>query len=537
MVTLHPPPSDVSPQAPVPWRAYCGVPSLGRACLLAAALSALLGGTSAPRADGLEERLAALASPTESAAADLREQIASLLQLPCLRSAQVGVRVTRLRDGRVLFDRGSDASLQPASTLKLITAAAALQRVGPEYTFKTRFASRALLEGGVLNGDLVVVGGGAPDLTPERLWYATRALAQLGLREVRGDLVADESYFDDDRRPRGWPAATVDRAYNAAVGALSFNFNVVSVEVRPGTAVGERPHARLSPLAAGLDLVNAANTSASRSDLRVLVRRHEGRDQMLLRGSIRRGSRPLTLHRSVADPAAYALGALRELLAREGVTVTGGLRSGRAPEGARDLYVLESQPLSQILFMMNKMSNNMMAESILKTLGAQEAGPPGTTAAGLGVVRSYLNEIGVDTGAVRLADGSGLSRENHLPAAALVRVLEEMPRRFASWPEFLASMPIGGVDGTLDERMRGGLERRVRAKTGRVSGAVTLAGYAHNEDGDMLAFAVFVNHVRCGFPRVVEQVDRLALALAASRNPEEAASAEGGSTPPLAGRP
>ncbi len=505
------------------------------ACLAASLVAAAAALPARARAAPAAEDPAA-AAPGSPGPGPLASRLSTLIDLPCLRNAQIGIRVTRLRDGKVLFARGSDSALQPASTLKLITAATALHALGPEFTFKTRFLSSAPLEDGVLRGDLVVRGGGAPDLVAERLWFAARALARAGLREVRGDLVADESYFDDERRPAGWPAPSVDRAYNAPVGALSFNFNVVSVEARPGESVGQRPLARLSPLAAGLDLVNVATTSASRSDLRVQVRRHEGRDQMVLRGAIRRGSRPLVLHRSVEDGALYALGALRELLAREGVVVSGGLRRAAAPEGARELYALESQPLSQILFLMNKNSNNLMAEAILKTIGAEDTGAPGTTAAGLRVVRRFLDAMGVDTGGMRLADGSGLSRHNHLPAATLVRVLEEIPRRFSLWPEFLASLPIGGVDGTLDERMRGDLVRRVRAKTGRVAGAVTLAGYAHNDDGDLLAFAIFVNRLRCGFPRVVEQVDRVALALAASRLSEDPLTPDTAATAPATGR-
>ena len=469
------------------------------------------------------------------ALAGIDAQLASLLELPCLRSAQLGVKVTRLRDGKVLFEKGADQGLQPASTLKLMTAAAALRTLGPEFTFKTRFVAAAPVQNGVLNGDLYVKGGGAPDLIAERWWYAARSLARAGLREVRGSLVADESYFDSERRPPGWPAPDVDRAYNAPVGPLSFNFNVVSVEVRPGETVGSPPLAHLSPLAAGLDLVNAATTSASRSDLRVQVRRQRGHEQLILRGSLRRGSPPLTMHRSVEDPPGYALGALRELLSREGVVVTGESRRGVAPAGARVLYTLDSQPLSQILFMMNKMSNNMMAESILKTMGAEDSGPPGTTAAGVRVVRRFLDEIGVDTGGLRLADGCGLSDQNHVPASAMVALLGEMPRRFSVWPEFLASLPIAGVDGTLDERMRNA-GRRVRAKTGRIAGAVTLAGYAINEDGDLLAFAVLANRVRCGFPRVVEQVDRLALTLAASRT-EDSLAGRASTAAPLGGRP
>jgi D-alanyl-D-alanine carboxypeptidase/D-alanyl-D-alanine-endopeptidase (penicillin-binding protein 4) len=482
--------------------------------------------------------LAGASSPTE--AAGLPEQLAALIDLPCLRSAEVGIKVTRLRDGQVLFERGSEEALKPASTLKLITGAAALSILGPEHTFKTRFLADGPLEDGVLRGNLVVIGGGAPDLTAERLWYAARSLARLGLREVRGDLVGDDSYFDSQRRPRGWPVASNDRAYNAPVGALSYNFNVVSIEVRPAAEVGQPPSARLSPLGAGLELTNTATTSASRSDLRVGVRRHQGRDLMLLRGAIRRGSPPLVLHRSIEDPTLYTLGALRELLAREGIAVRGALKSATAPEGAHELYTLESQPLSQLLLMMNKKSNNMMAETLLKAMGAQESGPPGTSAAGLRAVRRARREIGVDTGGMRLGDASGLSHETHLPTSVLVRVLEEMPRRFAAWPEFLASLPIGGVDGTLDDRMSGDLARRVRAKTGRIHGVVSLAGYASNGDGDLLAFAVLVNRVRCGFPRVVEQVDRLALAIAGSRSdgtPSRAAAAAARPAPPDSPQP
>jgi D-alanyl-D-alanine carboxypeptidase/D-alanyl-D-alanine-endopeptidase (penicillin-binding protein 4) len=141
----------------------------------------------------------------------------------------------------------------------------------------------------------------------------------------------------------------------------------------------------------------------------------------------------------------------------------------------------------------------------------------------------------VDTGGLRLADGCGLSDQDHVPASAIVALLGEMPRRFSVWPEFLASLPIAGVDGTLDERMRNA-GRRVRAKTGRIAGAVTLAGYAINEDGDLLAFAVLVNRVRCGFPRVVEQVDRLALTLAASRT-EDPLAGRASAAAPLGGRP
>ncbi|MEE9230773.1 MAG: D-alanyl-D-alanine carboxypeptidase/D-alanyl-D-alanine-endopeptidase [Acidobacteriota bacterium] len=476
-----------------------------------------------------------LTASTSTPASDLADRLQILLNLSCLRSAQIGMKVTRVHDGQVLFERGSSVGLRPASTLKLLTAATALHELGPEFTFKTRFLSDAPLRDGVLEGNLIVQGGGAPDLVAERLWYAARALSRLGLREVRGDLVADETYFDRERRPPGWRSPKVRRAYNAPIGPLSFNFNVLTIEVTPGETPGATARASLAPLVAGQELVNHATTSSSRSHLKFEARWKGGREQWILGGRIRKSSAPIRLHRSVRDPGLYALGALRDLLAREGITVQGNLRSAAAPEGARALFVLESQPLSQVLVLMNKMSNNMVAETILKTLGAEDTGMAGTTEDGLRVVHRFLEEIGVDTTEVILADGSGLSTKNLLPAGALVQILEEIPRRFSVWPEFLSSLPIGGADGTLHKRMEGLAERRVRAKTGRISGTVTLAGYVENKDGELLAFAILVNRIRCGYPRVTEQVDRLALALANSRTADVTELSSG--TPSPTGSP
>jgi D-alanyl-D-alanine carboxypeptidase/D-alanyl-D-alanine-endopeptidase (penicillin-binding protein 4) len=337
-----------------------------------------------------------LAASVSSPASDLSGRLEMLLRLPCLKNARIGMKVTRVHDGKVLFERGSALGLRPASTLKLLTAATALHVLGPEFTFKTRFLSNAPLHDGVLDGDLVVQGGGTPDLVAERLWYAARALSRLGLREVRGDLVADETYFDRERRPPGWRSPKVRRAYNAPIGPLSFNFNVTTVEVRPGEQAGSPVHVSLSPLTAGQEIVNHATTSKSRSDLRLAARRRGGREKWVLSGRIRRGSAPVRLHRSVSNPGLYTLGALRDLLTREGITVQGGVRIAAAPRDGRELFVLESQPLSQVLLLMNKMSNNMIAETILKTLGAEDTGTAGTTADGLRVVHDFLEEIGID---------------------------------------------------------------------------------------------------------------------------------------------
>lgn len=444
-----------------------------------------------------------------------------------LARAQLGMRVIEADTGRVLFNHNAERPLKPASNMKVITSAAALSALRPEYVFNTVFmASARPAADGVVRGDLYIKGYGSPGLVGEQWWLMAREIRARGITRVEGDLVGDDTWFDSRDRPEGWPSANEDAFYNAPVSALSADFNAITIVVRP-TNEGAAPEVFLTPFSSFFKVVNHAVTRGARSNLRVGRLFSEGQNTIVVEGNISSRSAPSVSYRSVEQPTLYALAAFREAAAKEGITIKGITRRGTAPEGGVRIYEHESRPLSELVRTMNKMSNNYMAESFLKTLGAESAGPPGTTEKGAAAVMSFLQKLGADTTGLRINDGSGLSHEDRLTASSLAAVLLDMYRDFESYPEFMASLPIGGVDGTLDRRMVGGpAQRRIRAKTGHLNGVSSLSGYAFTQQGKVLAFSILVNagggqdvwKVRRG-------IDRLCSAMVESDLPAPAASA------------
>jgi D-alanyl-D-alanine carboxypeptidase/D-alanyl-D-alanine-endopeptidase (penicillin-binding protein 4) len=417
--------------------------------------------------------------------------------------------ITLLPDGPTILARQADRPLRPASTLKILTSAAALALLRPEYVFETEILADGPIDGaGTIAGNLYLRGSGTPDLVGEGFWLMARRLASLGLRRVEGDLVADDTYFDAVRRPAGWPAPGADSWYNAPVGALSCNFNVVTVRVDPSPIHGARPDVTLEPISGFFQLLNRATTTAGPSSLRVSRAYEEGQNTLVVGGTIRRGGGPITFNRSVEDPPLYAAQALREIVRGEGIEIGGRNTTGTVPTAARPLLRHPSRSLGVLVRDMNKNSNNFMAETLVKTLGAQFASVPGTTQNGLEVIASWLSGIGIDLAGVRLADGSGLSDDTLVPARVIADVLRHAWRDFETGPDLVASFPIGGADGTLDERF-GGEEgrRRVRGKTGRIAGALTLAGYGANRDGRAFAFVVLANRPRGTIEAVHRAID------------------------------
>ena len=510
------------PFFPVPphWRF---VPA-GAAVLLwlLGSLPALPAGAAAPAAVAPAAVVPAAVAPAvpeaPAAPVPLADRLAPLVRAPALSPEDTGVAVLLLPEGRPIFTRQADRPLQPASTQKILTTAAALALLKPEFVYRTRLFADAPIDGsGTLAGNLYVQGAGAPDLVGESWWLLARRLAALGLRRVEGDLVADESYFDAVRRPPGWPQPAADSWYNAPIGALSCNFNVVTVTVDPSPFLGARPDLTLEPAASYFQVLNRAVTTSGPTALAVSRSFEGGRNGLVVSGSVRRGSGPSVFHRAVEEPALYALTAFREIARGEQIEIAGGLTVGAVPEKAREIHTHESRPLGALARDMNKNSNNFMAEMIVKTLGAQFVETPGTTAGGLEVIRNYLAGLGLDLTGARLADGSGLSDENRVPARLLAEVLARARADFEIGPDLAASLPIGGADGTLDERFGGeGSRRRVRAKTGRIAGALTLAGYAANRDGRVFAFAVLANRPRGTIDSVHRAIDRIVDEIAGS---------------------
>jgi serine-type D-Ala-D-Ala carboxypeptidase/endopeptidase (penicillin-binding protein 4) len=468
-------------------------------------------GAPPPRENPTAEAPAAANTP-------LAERLTALAASPVFHPQDTGIAVVALPDGRSVFERNAARPLRPASTMKILTSAAALALLRPEFVHETRvWADGPIDTAGVLTGDLYIEGRGAPDLVGEAWWLMARRLAAQGLRRVEGRLVGDESWFDAARRPPGWPAPTADSWYNAPIGALSCNFNVVTVRIDPSPLLGGRPDLTLEPSASYFQVLNRARTTAQTGDVRVDRAFEDGRNQLVVDGTVRRGGGTVVVNRAVEEPALYALSTFREVARSCGIEIAGAVQTGVVPAGARVLYRHESKPLGALVRDMNKNSNNFMAEMLVKTLAAQFAEVPGTTAAGLGMVRTWLAGIGLDLSTTVLADGSGLSDDDRVPASLLAAILARANADFEIGPELMSSLPIGGADGTLADRFPADeVRRRVRAKTGRVAGALSLAGYATNRDGRVFAFAIFANQPRGTQEAVHQSIDRLVAAVAAS---------------------
>jgi len=474
-----------------------------------------------PGADGAPRAPAdgAPASRAEAREA-LRRSLERIVATSALASARAGVLVRSLDTGEVLFAHDPDALLNPASNVKLFTSAAALSRLGPDFRFETEFL---LAPGPAVRGApaLHVRGKGDPTLVHERLWAIAGELAHAGLSRV-GDLVLDETWFDGEREGPGYDQERGDRAYLAPTGALSLDFNAVAIHVAPGDRVGAPARVSLEPATEFFQVQNRAATTAEGTRRRVTVSSEPAgpRQRITVEGRLPLGSRAQVVYRKVDDPPQFLGATLRRYLELRGVKVAGRVRLGPVPEGARLVHVAESESLGEVVRRLNKHSNNFVAEQIVKALGAETEGAPGTWSKGIAAVEAFLAEAGLPRGSYLMKNGSGLNDANRFSARQTVRLLEEMWRRFPVMAEFVGALPVAARDGTIRWRMEGtDAAGRLRAKTGTLTGVSSLSGYAESRDGEHLAFAILVNDHPGRTAEAVRAVDALGAAIAAAGSP------------------
>jgi serine-type D-Ala-D-Ala carboxypeptidase/endopeptidase (penicillin-binding protein 4) len=405
--------------------------------------------------------------PAVSAAPTLNGSISQLVNDPCFHRGQKSIRAVNLSTGQTILDIDGDTLLIPASTTKLVTSAAALLRLSPHYRFRTAFLSTASVRNGVLQGDLYLKGYGDPVLVLEEAWLLARGLRKQGVHSVRGDLVGDDSFFDTESRRADWADAKSQRAFNAKIGALSMHFNSVSVVVTPGSQPGDPVEVMIEPASTYVTIRNTARTARHGQGVSLTRVEQDAGDLLQVEGSLTVGSRPQMVHRNISHPSLHATMAMWELLQREGVKISGRPRTGQPPPGAREVHVHHSKAMYRIIDDLNKYSNNFIAEQIVKTLGAEMHGPPGSWAKGLMVVAEALESLGIPRESYTLADGSGLSLLNRLSAAQLVTLLMGMAQDFRVQAEYLASLRIPDVEGHQSRRFQGSaFEQRARVKNG-----------------------------------------------------------------------
>jgi D-alanyl-D-alanine carboxypeptidase/D-alanyl-D-alanine-endopeptidase (penicillin-binding protein 4) len=449
----------------------------------------------------------------DPAIVNFRNAVDTVLSQSCPNGLRAGAKFYSLDRQQVIYSRNSDSLFTPASNMKMFTSAMALKKVGPDYRFHTRLYAVGRIEGTVLKGDLYIKGFGDPSLVTEQMWILVNELKNLPITKIEGNIIADNSYFDGQGRLKSWSSYKGPDAYLAPMGALSFNFNTVTVYVEPGKSVGERPRVVVDPDIDYLRIRNKAVTTGNkRSRRKLIVNRLErkGYDEIIVKGRLTKNVARKRFFLNVTDPQRYTASAFKRFLNQAGVQVTGKVKRGLVPKGATLVVDHESPPLGRILRGLNKFSNNFIAEQILRTLGAQFMGEPGTTENGVLLLQEYMQELGYTPDQYRMVDGSGLSKTNLVTPDQVIALLEDAHSDLSIFPEFISALGVMGLDGSVEDRMDHNKEaQKIRVKTGTLNHVSALSGYFQSQDGERFAFSILLNDVRCSNGKATKLEDEI----------------------------
>lgn len=423
---------------------------------------------------------------------ELERAIDGVLSDPELQRAKVGVHVEDAQTGEVLYTHLADEPLNPASNIKLITAATALDVLGPHYTFSTELATNMRSERSI--DDLFLIGSGEAFLLFKDVLAWAGELRLQGIDTIAGDIIIDESAFAEGYLPPGYETRDTDASYRSSIGALSVNFNTVTTTVTPG-APGEPGEVRLDPPQEHIEVVNRTRTvRGSLARVQVSAVPTEEGTRIEVGGTIGQGAQPVSVRKRVDNPAEFAGAVVARAIKMVGIAFDGEVRPGEAPapEVRQRLHVHNSSPLIDTIAAMNKWSNNFMAEQLLLAT-ARGQGQPATWPQAISKAREFMVRAGFDAEAFSLHNGSGLYEGNAVSARQFVSLLRYM-RGHAFGPEFIASLPIAGVDGSLRNRLREPhVAGNLRAKTGTLNNVTALSGYVQSRSGRQLAFSILIN--------------------------------------------
>jgi len=426
-----------------------------------------------------------------------------------------GALVVSLDTQDTLFAIGPDAPLAPASNVKLLTTAAALHVLGPDYRFRTWVLADGPVENGVLEGDLIIYGTGDPGISDRYYGRKDEVFQRLideielaGIRTIAGDIVADASFFPGPLRDSGWDPRDLNEHFTAAVSALSYNENVVSFRIQSASD-GTPPIVETVPPHSALEVEITAQMTSGRARPRLAIFRDDPLEPVRIEGRMVVGSRDVWRQMTVARPADFVGATFRAALEKREFTIYGTTRSVELPAqsaigrisapalghlGPRVVASHTSRPLAEYLAVINKESNNLFAELVFRAVGRAAEGV-GTPEASARAVSQILYEIGVDTTGLIQHDGSGLSEGNRVSAGAFVQIIDGMSDG-PLWPEYWASLPRAGTRRELRRMYRTAAADNLRAKTGTIEGVSALSGMVRSADGERLAFSLLVNGSR-----------------------------------------
>lgn len=458
--------------------------------------------------------------------------------------ARWGLFVMSSKDGRVLYSRDAGKSFTPASNMKVYTTAVALDSLGGDYRWRTSvYARKQPDSNGVIDGEVTLYGRGAPDLVSKpkgdapSLTKLADQLYQAGVREVRGDIVGDASYFRGELYGLGWQWNDLQWYFGAEPSALSIDENSVEVTMSPAAKKGESANVIVTPNQNFVRLTNNATTGEPNAITTIGIIRGLSDNNVRVWGNFPVDGRAFSAFLSVHDPPLWAATLFRQALTARGIKVDGGVRSRDFrtaetdkfdPQKAFELAYENSESLAEIVRRTNKESNNLFAELILRTVGKERgASAPdpdprknaarGDDEAGSAVVRAWLESKGIATRSVAIRDGSGLSRLDLVTPETTTRLLSAMTNSNAA-AEFHDSLPNAGHDGTLSSRLKN-MTGRIFAKTGTLTYTHSLSGYATTQHQEVLVFSIMCNDAIAD-RGVVAIIDQIATAIADFGRPQ-----------------
>lgn len=422
-----------------------------------------------------------------------------------LPPSSLGIWVQDTEARQAVLRVGAEHAMNPASTMKLVTTYAALELLGPAYRWKTETYAGGPLLAGALNGDLILKGYGDPKLTLENFWLLLRDLRQRGVRDIRGSVVLDQSYFAATTHDPGAFDNEPLRAYNTAPQALLVNFNAIRIRLLPeGQAIRVVP----DPAPSSLKVVSHIEMMSGpcgdwREGIASEVAATGAERVLTLRGRFSPACGEKSFNLNLLPNGSYVESVFRLLWMELGGTLGGGVGAGEVQPGALLLARHDSPPLADVIRDINKFSNNVMARQLFLTLGAESAGPPATPRKAAAAIESWLTAKALDFPELVLENGSGLSRLERISPGHLGALLVSASNS-PVFAEFESSLPIVAVDGTMKKRLQDhAVAGHAHIKTGSLDGVRSVAGYVFDARGRRMAVVAMVNHPRASAARPV----------------------------------
>ena len=462
----------------------------------------------------------------ENSIDNLRKNLKILYSSKQLDDAFLGIYIESLTTGEIIYRHNEYKFFMPASNMKLFTTAAALELLEPEFYYKTGIYHTGNIVNGVLHGDIYIRGSGDPSISGrfydndinKAFRDAALFIKKYGINEINGNIIGDDNYFDDIPFGYGWSWDDFPFWYSAQLSALSFNDNCVDFTVKPADFINEDAVVTWFPVTGYIEFENKIKTSPPARTRKIDFWRDLQSNKIVAQGNIQLEGKPYKEYITVDNPTLYTTMAFKVLLDSVGITVSGevkdidDIKEQPSPEeeyifyevNCKKITEINSPPIPELIKVVNKKSHNFYADMLLKTLGKEFTGT-GSIKNGREVVEKFLSKFGIDPVNFYMYDGSGLSRNNLIKPSQIARLLRFM-RRSEYFQHYYDSLPIAGIDGSLEERMLNtNCVNNIRAKTGQIQFVRALSGYATAKDNEEFLFVIIGNHFR--FPvSVIEYI-------------------------------